>query len=1383
MTTTETVAGVSYTIAAFKTVGTCSWTVPTGVTSGDVLVVGGGGGGSGNYTGDLGSSGGSGGAGGVLPVTNLALPSTVSITVGQGGSGGAPRATRSGAVGSQGGDSFFGAISAGGGGAGGCDANATNGTACGSSSQIHGRPGTASGSGGSPSNFYNAYNFGSAGAASSAVFNGQTISAVPGFRGGYYNDGGSSVSYTSGSGGGAASAGNRSSPGAGISSSITGTSVSYGIGGSSYDSANYLVAPEANTGSGGNGAYNPSAASNGMAGSDGIVVVRYATPVPATVQNFSAATRLVDADSATDSVTLSWDALTGQTPAVTSYEIEYSTASNYASSTTQTVAVTNSAAATPNTATISGLTDGATYYFRIKARNTAGDSASYAETSSIAVSASDSATSFNGTTSFASVAGNVIPATGDYTAEAWINPDAIDVNWRTILSQGDQTGRFFLGLILSSGKYYIVVSRNAEFAFADDAAEVGDISGQWTHVAATVNDSNDSVNVYVNGALVLTTTSALATTNSGFTIGDYLGSYKFDGQIDQVKIWNDVRTKSEIEASMHAWGNPVISDTSLISHYDFNDDTQATTLRDQAGSNDLTYTSVATSDLKPLVERDTSSRSGYAVYEFKRSYLTAAGGWTAPAGVSTTQYLVVGGGGAGGSTNYGAAGGGGGGRVLDNNLDLTGVSSVKVTVGQGGIPIAAAESAVTPDTGSDGQSSILVPAGGSEISALGGGGGANARLYSLGQPAPSTTGWTGGGGSAHGSSSSSSGSQGIGGSSFEGGDGNPSGTGSYQSGGGGGGAGGLGTDATDGQGGTGGAGVSSDIQGGALLLGGGGGGGVRYDSGSPGGGQAGGGSGGDGGDGLSGTANTGGGGGGAGEQSRPNPGGSGGSGVVILAYATGTVSATNPSDVTVDRARTATFTTTATATGTVSYQWQLSTDSGATWSDIDGATSASYTTGTLAYSENGNQYRAVVSAVLNGGAATDTTSAATLTVTNTGACSPTEDKTSDPGYTILKFTNENPCVWTNDTGKTTFDVAVVGGGGGGGFGNRGGGGGAGEVIVTSSSLTIDASAERYISIGAGGTSGAGDSRSIASSSGTWTFGGDGSASAFDSFSAYGGGGGGGGTAPNNRSAGAEGGSGGGSDHSNSLSVAALAHSHTGWTSYANAGGGGAGQGGGGGGAGTAGNVLEAGESSQGRGGYFVEVWGVKLAGGGGGWRDGLGAEGTTEATFLGGNARGQSPYAYVGNSQGVANTGTGGGARAPGGSGIVMIRFATPLAITTPTSGLSATFGQAISAITIATSGGSGTNVFSVSSGTLPAGLSLNTSTGVISGTPTAAGDQAIEITVTDSSSATATTSSFTISVAAETLSAGTTTLSATTDTLKSINASWSGVSNASSYT
>ncbi len=76
--------------------------------------------------------------------------------------------------------------------------------------------------------------------------------------------------------------------------------------------------------------------------------------------------------------------------------------------------------------------------------------------------------------------------------------------------------------------------------------------------------------------------------------------------------------------------------------------------------------------------------------------------------------------------------------------------------------------------------------------------------------------------------------------------------------------------------------------------------------------------------------------------------------------------------------QTVTFSVTATGTPPLSYQWQQSTNGGGTWTNIAGATGASYTTPTLTAGMNGTRVRVVVT---DGSSAVATSAAATLTVT------------------------------------------------------------------------------------------------------------------------------------------------------------------------------------------------------------------------------------------------------------------------------------------------------------------------------------------------------------------------------------------------------------------
>lgn len=91
---------------------------------------------------------------------------------------------------------------------------------------------------------------------------------------------------------------------------------------------------------------------------------------------------------------------------------------------------------------------------------------------------------------------------------------------------------------------------------------------------------------------------------------------------------------------------------------------------------------------------------------------------------------------------------------------------------------------------------------------------------------------------------------------------------------------------------------------------------------------------------------------------------------------------TQPANTAVIAPATATFTVVASATlgGVLSYQWQKQEGGAGSFTNISGATSASFTTGaTVVADDNGDVYRVVVSATL--GATPVTSSSAILTVT------------------------------------------------------------------------------------------------------------------------------------------------------------------------------------------------------------------------------------------------------------------------------------------------------------------------------------------------------------------------------------------------------------------
>jgi len=96
-----------------------------------------------------------------------------------------------------------------------------------------------------------------------------------------------------------------------------------------------------------------------------------------------------------------------------------------------------------------------------------------------------------------------------------------------------------------------------------------------------------------------------------------------------------------------------------------------------------------------------------------------------------------------------------------------------------------------------------------------------------------------------------------------------------------------------------------------------------------------------------------------------------------VAVTVGPAVGTQPANQTVTAPTTATFQATSTGTPAPTVQWQMSMDAGVNWSDIGGATTASYTTPATVLADDGKRFRAVFS----NGAGTATSNSARLTVT------------------------------------------------------------------------------------------------------------------------------------------------------------------------------------------------------------------------------------------------------------------------------------------------------------------------------------------------------------------------------------------------------------------
>ena len=278
-----------------------------------------------------------------------------------------------------------------------------------------------------------------------------------------------------------------------------------------------------------------------------------------------------------------------------------------------------------------------------------------------------------------------------FTFEAWSRATTTTcANVCTIAGRdGDST------IVIRGGTYQFISywANGTNSGWIDSGVAVP--TGQWVHTALVRDGA--TVTLFLNGTAVQRTTLGANTaapysaSSYPFRVG-YLGydSTSFSGLVDEVRYWSTARTAAQIQAGMHEWGPA--NATGLIGYWDFNDVSGSTVLNRATGAAADTHLTVAgspsTVDVK-LVSRNATN--GRTVVTFPRTYLTQAGGWEAPAGVSSLDYLVVGGGGGGGGGGYwnantaGGGGGGGAAALSTGTAAVAGGTTYRVVAGAGGV--------------------------------------------------------------------------------------------------------------------------------------------------------------------------------------------------------------------------------------------------------------------------------------------------------------------------------------------------------------------------------------------------------------------------------------------------------------------------------------------------------------------------------------------------------------------------------------------------------------------------------------------------------------------------------------------------------------------------
>ena len=307
----------------------------------------------------------------------------------------------------------------------------------------------------------------------------------------------------------------------------------------------------------------------------------------------------------------------------------------------------------------------------------------------------DYAATFNGTSYFRAPDNDAFEMVGNFTVEAWLKPAStcFTTSPATMCQFINKENSYEFGIENGILKYAITDAAGNWNWYATDTTMRQDI---WQHVALVVNRSTNTITAYYNGEKNGDTTNSVQVPTTGRNSSGALTisgreantGEKFYGDIDEVRIYSEVRSQANIRADMYTYGT-ANNATNLKAYYDFNGASN-TVLNDApsaASGTDLTATGTITwNDIKTVSNPTTLNNR--TVVAFPRSYITSNGGWTVPSGVTRVNALVVAGGGGGGAGNdntgwSGGGGGAGGLRTLTNSAVTPG-TALTLSVGGGG---------------------------------------------------------------------------------------------------------------------------------------------------------------------------------------------------------------------------------------------------------------------------------------------------------------------------------------------------------------------------------------------------------------------------------------------------------------------------------------------------------------------------------------------------------------------------------------------------------------------------------------------------------------------------------------------------------------------------
>lgn len=166
---------------------------------------------------------------------------------------------------------------------------------------------------------------------------------------------------------------------------------------------------------------------------------------------------------------------------------------------------------------------------------------------------------FDGTNDYVQISDSTSTSiTGDLTISAWIRPDVVSKEqiilgkWDETTANNDRSYRLYLD---ASNKLNFSVSTDGSAIVSHTGSNTSFSAGTWYHIEA-IYDASSTMDVYVNGELDVTQKSSSVPVSIDDNVSNlYIGAKentagsidtKFDGAIDDVRIYNYARSASQV---------------------------------------------------------------------------------------------------------------------------------------------------------------------------------------------------------------------------------------------------------------------------------------------------------------------------------------------------------------------------------------------------------------------------------------------------------------------------------------------------------------------------------------------------------------------------------------------------------------------------------------------------------------------------------------------------------------------------------------------------------------------------------------------------------------------------------------------------------------------